>query len=283
MSLRKFLKKSSFLLPTVMLSIPSVSEAEDSSADLKKDPLLQKMFLNVKEQEGCTQHPYFDINGNITIGYGHLVPNLQAFTNIAFINTETQKALTTEETVKYYNDIVTEKDNIKKDHAKKVKEGKVKKESNPFNYRASFYAKKFTFVATEESIQTLCFLDMNDARSKVKKTFTANGINFDNLSLELKLVPLDICFQCGNISSFSKFMKALREGEFEGETGMKAQSKRRGMTKRNAFVLALLTQAQKDMNNKKYTNTWKISTPTKKVINAKKKTLQKQTSNIREL
>ena len=69
----------------------------------KPSPAMDSLKPFLKKMEEISEHPYLDIEGNITSGYGHMDKNLNSFARHPWYNQTTQKPATMEEIQKYYN------------------------------------------------------------------------------------------------------------------------------------------------------------------------------------
>ena len=73
----------------------------------KPSPAMASLKPFLKKKEDISEHPYLDIEGNITSGYGHMDKNLNSFARHPWYNQTTQKPATMEEIQKYYNILKT--------------------------------------------------------------------------------------------------------------------------------------------------------------------------------
>lgn len=69
----------------------------------KPSPAMASLKPFLQDKEAISEHPYLDIEGNITSGYGHMDKNLNSFARHPWYNQTTQKPATMEEIQKYYN------------------------------------------------------------------------------------------------------------------------------------------------------------------------------------
>lgn len=69
----------------------------------KPSPAMASLKPFLQDKEAISEHPYLDIEGNITSGYGHMDKNLNSFARHPWYNTITQRPATMEEIQKYYN------------------------------------------------------------------------------------------------------------------------------------------------------------------------------------
>lgn len=69
----------------------------------KPSPAMASLKPFLQDKEAFSEHPYLDIEGNITSGYGHMDKDLNSFTRHPWHNQTTQKPATMEEIQEYYN------------------------------------------------------------------------------------------------------------------------------------------------------------------------------------
>ena len=73
----------------------------------KPSPAMASLKPFLQDKEAFSEHPYLDIEGNITSGYGHMDKDLNCFARHPWYNQTTQKPATMEEIQKYYNILKT--------------------------------------------------------------------------------------------------------------------------------------------------------------------------------
>lgn len=73
----------------------------------KPSPAMASLKPFLQDKEAFSEHPYLDIEGNITSGYGHMDKDLNSFARHPWYNQTTQKPATMEEIQKYYNILKT--------------------------------------------------------------------------------------------------------------------------------------------------------------------------------
>ena len=69
----------------------------------KPSPAMASLKPFLKKKEDISEHPYLDIEGNITSGYGHMDKDINSFARHPWHNQTTQKPATMEEIQEYYN------------------------------------------------------------------------------------------------------------------------------------------------------------------------------------
>ncbi|MBE1285410.1 MAG: hypothetical protein GJ676_19010 [Rhodobacteraceae bacterium] len=170
--------------------------------------------------EGKIPHMYLDSVGKVTVGVGHMLPNLSAAQKLSFVNAS-NKAATKEE--------------IKTDWDAVVAKGK--------GLKASAYKHKDSLTLPVAKIDAQMASHIKSFRTELKKIFP----NFQNYSDEVRLALFDMIFNLGMTrlkKKFPTFVQAIKDEDWKKAA---SESKRKGISgKRNAYVKKLLeTEAKK--------------------------------------
>lgn len=187
--------------------------------------------------EGFVDYAYFDSNGNLTTGYGTLIPNKEAYTGMNWQKqghclTNTQKEVN-------YDKIMDLKDeygsNRIADSQTKMKE-------------FGFIPETDLRIMAEDHIQ-------NKTIPSLQKTLARDGVQFNQLPPSVQMALIDIEYNTGNFKSFSKMREAIQKMDFE--TMIKESHRRFPVSeKRNNAVRRLILQGQQEMAHKSKYGIW---------------------------
>ncbi|TDX58964.1 hypothetical protein [Orenia marismortui] len=183
---------------------------------------LKKILL---EGENKTTYMYCDTKGNVTIGVGHLISNLNVAIKLPFKRkSDNHKA---------------DANDIEKEY-KKMK-SIWKKNSN---YIHTYYGKKASLYISEADIDNTFKLDILKKEINIKAALQKKGIVYDNLSREVQLAIFDMAYNMGAtglVNKFPNFIVAIKDANYK--EAAKQSSRLDVSKKRNLFVKRLLLKA----------------------------------------
>lgn len=181
----------------------------------------------LEEYEDRINHLYIDINGNVTVGIGHLIINKNAMSGVTLYKVQNDK-LTGPATLQ---EKMTEFENIKK-----LPYGQ--------NYTAGYYKQHTSLIMKDSDIDFLKNNHIDTFYQELKTTYKKeNGFlaNFDDFEPNLQLALFDMVFNLGTPTlknNFPKFNTALKSDDY---TTAANESHRKGISEeRNNYVKNLL-------------------------------------------
>jgi len=173
-----------------------------------------KLKKNLVLYEGKVTHMYLDSVGKVTVGVGHMLPNLLAAEKLAFRNAKGATA---------------SKSEIKADWEAVVAKGK--------GFRASAYKHDKSLVLPEAKIEAQMKAHISSFRSELTSIFP----RFSSYSENIRLALFDMIFNLGMTKLKNKFPKFVKAVKSEQWSKAAAESKRKGISrKRNEYVYGLL-------------------------------------------
>ncbi|GAA6169280.1 hypothetical protein [Sessilibacter corallicola] len=186
----------------------------------------EKATLRAKleKYEGKVKHMYLDSKGYVTVGVGHLIPDLKSAQKLNFKNSKSLAAT--------QDEIKTDFELIKK---------------QPKNRLASFYKKHTKLHLSEIDINKLTDKHIDNFESELKRIFP----DFATYPSEVKLALFDIIFNVGMTDLNNKwpsFKKAIKSKDWA--TAAKESNRKPPISaERNKYVKDLLEKAQSNAEN----------------------------------
>ncbi|WP_299148061.1 hypothetical protein [uncultured Tateyamaria sp.] len=163
--------------------------------------------------EGKIPHMYLDSVGKVTVGVGHMLPNLAAAQKLSFVNAKNAAASAA--------DIKTDWDAV-------VAKGK--------GFKASAYKHDKSLTLPSSKIEAQMSAHIKSFRTELKKIFP----DFASYSEDVRLALFDMIFNLGMTNlrkKFPTFVKAVKDKDW---TKAASECKRKGISgTRNAFVKGL--------------------------------------------
>ena len=179
----------------------TAKEAEQKNQEEAEEKDVQEQLLNksadfIGNHEEFISHPYFDTNGNLTIGYGTVIYNKEEFVSLNLQDkgialTKTQKEINYETAMSFKE-----------------------------KYSANVFAKK------QENMKSLGRISETDARlmlenhiqnisiPNIKNTLEKDGINFDDLKTSVKIALIDLDYNTGSVLGFPNLRGALKNNDY---------------------------------------------------------------------
>jgi len=181
----------------------------------------QTLRKNLIRYEGDVRHMYLDKKGYLTIGVGHLVPNLAAALKLNLVVGKTGASATEAQ-------ITTDYETVKKNWIP--------------NTAAPYYKKYTQLIMTGVEVNRLTNKHIKNFYDELKKLFP----DFDDYPTEVRLGLLDMIFNLGMTrlkNKFPKFCKAIKAKKWVEAV---AESNRPGLEDlRNRYVRGLFEVAAK--------------------------------------
>ncbi len=174
-----------FALQKTHSSVPTVKD--DSDCDIR-----ERMYSVIKKFEDYKEFPYRDSEGNITVGIGENVHNLNKFMNIDWID-EQGNRIRSSQAARHYQDLLKLPGN---------------------NYVADYYKDKTPLRISEETGRRLYDEHINDDLKVLRNTFA----NFDKFPPQMQNVLLDIKYNTGNVKQekWPNLHEAIANRNLEG-------------------------------------------------------------------
>lgn len=171
--------------------------------------LCRCMLENLRQTEGEVLYPYLDTKGNITVGIGENIDDLQAFLNTEFkIN---GRAALREEKQHFYEVLK----NLNKNG----------------NLKAEAYQNKTPLTISKNLAEKMLKQHLKADMAFLKTQFT----DFDVFPQALKEVLLDIEYNTGGLTR-ARWPKLYEAVEKKNLEGVKKETRRKNLPKRNAWT-----------------------------------------------
>jgi GH24 family phage-related lysozyme (muramidase) len=145
----------------------------------------------VREHEGAVEHFYVDTTGNVTIGLGFLVPNLEAALALPLVDRQSGAKASAQAIERSFRAVA----------------------GAPAGQRASAYSALCSVKLPQDSQDTLLANRLEEFRVGLKRQFE----QFDQLPAPVAHALLDMAFNLGLnglIQKFPKFCAAIRTGDY---------------------------------------------------------------------
>jgi GH24 family phage-related lysozyme (muramidase) len=181
----------------------------------------QIIIQQLKDSESYVPHMYCDTTGNVTIGIGKKLNDVNHAKKFGFINTKTGKTATADEIKK---DFETVKGNCKS------------------NYKAKAYKKHTQLILSKGTIENQIKKDVDEFERQLNQKIK----NFKTLPPEVQQALIDMSFNVGTngmVTRFPNLMKAINKKDWN--KAAKESNRSDVSTDRNSYVRNLFLKASK--------------------------------------
>lgn len=182
-----------------------------------------RVVQTLERYEGRVPHLYLDINGNVTVGVGHLVANRNAIKALPFFHErkgQPGKSASSSEKLAEFD--------------------RVKKQPYGLNYGAAWYDRHTRLMMRDQDINLLRDKHIRSFYRELKRIYSG----FDGLPIQVQAALFDMIFNLGATTLrkvFTDFNQAIRNQNWEKaarECGRSDVQK-----SRNQYVRSLLRKA----------------------------------------
>ena len=172
---------------------------------ISDEDLYQKMWGNIKQHESVVPYPYLDTKGNITIGGGANIDNINDFMKVNF--TVNGEPATMEQKLVAYNTLrnLSEEQDVYGNYVN-------------HNRDASSFENNTNLRITDQDAYNMAYNHLAKDLSHIRTEFT----DFDKFPLPLKEVLLDIQYNTGGLNeqNWPRLYQAIRDHNVNGVDGI---------------------------------------------------------------
>ena len=187
-------------------NLPQIAnDATHNPNYISDNDLYQRMWNNIQEHEKVKQHPYVDTTGNITIGAGANINNLNDFMKVNF--TVNGIPATDAQKMEAYNSLrnLSNQKNITGNYTNR-------------NRVADYFLDKINLRISNQDAYNMAHNHMVNDLAHVRKEFT----DFDTFPNPLKEVLLDIHYNTGGLNkqNWPNLYEAIKRKDIWGQQGI---------------------------------------------------------------
>ena len=182
--------------------MPTINKQNAKNYGNTDDKLIETAYPHIYKNENATDYPYYDTFWNFTTGVGKNINNPEVFQNIKWmVNGQPASS----------EDIDTCIQNLKKEK-QRIQSISAKPEIN--NYRADYFKQFCNIRIDDKDLYDMYYQHMNSDLPVLRNLIN----NFDDLSLDKKIVLMDFIYNLGGTrfrKKFSNFIKAINTNNTE--------------------------------------------------------------------